>query len=496
MRPEEVRGRVDLADLALCLCALIVLAGCATTERSSRLRVPGPSAVFGELIDERGALTYVSRTYSAPGDLDRSSEVTGLIVMRRAADMRAIGGHYYDDGFGNLVRFGVFKAPPLGGKARYALTFMPGGAMQLALDFRADAIVDVLLQSGPGSRLGTLADPDMQWFLDCMSEQLSGSANVAEAANRCLNEAGGGGVGGLTADAARDINRLKEPDCERRSGVPGSVMQPGRSHHSATAVELEGGYTVKATSWEDADGTSGYRIEMHDGEGNLVYRETGTKNARGQMVEQEIETVDHDSATGGSITRTRRYENGRKTEDSEVEIGSAVMEEDSGGDEPAPASGSTTTRPGPECGDDCPVEDPRCAPAPNDIASLWDCAVQTDFSLLECIERARDAIYTATGGRCRTERGPEDRPTVQCSERRLQECLEGGESIVACLRENPQYGGGDDAPDPNDDFLRDRFGTSRGRVGLYIDTTPMGAVFAGFCREGGEQFCRPGGGRF
>ncbi|HEU4366267.1 MAG TPA: hypothetical protein VFT13_12475, partial [Candidatus Krumholzibacteria bacterium] len=61
----------------------------------------------------------------------------------------------------------------------------------------------------------------------------------------------------------------------------------------------------------------------------------------------------------------------------------------------------------------------------------------------------------------------------------------------------PGYGGGETPTGPeDDDFLRDRFGRSRGRVGFYIDTTPVGAVFLAFCRGGAEQFCRGGLGRF
>jgi hypothetical protein len=153
------------------------------------------------------------------------------------------------------------------------------------------------------------------------------------------------------------------------------------------------------------------------------------------------------------------------------EIGAAKSES-----EPAPAPGpGPVSQPGPEC-DDCPTEDPRCAPAPNDIASLWDCQAQTDKSLWECLERLQDVIYSATGGRCSTEPGPDDRPTIRCSDRRLGECLAEGRSVVDCLRENRGFGGGDDMPGPENDDLRDRTGGSKGRAGLHIDTTPMGAV--------------------
>lgn len=83
-------------------------------------------------------------------------------------------------------------------------------------------------------------------------------------------------------------------------------------------------------------------------------------------------------------------------------------------------------------------------------------------------------------------------PTIRCSDRRRQDCIAEGQSIVDCLRENPGYGGGDDMPGPENDDLRDRLGRSRGVAGAYLDTTPMAAVFIAFCREGVEQFCRGG----
>jgi hypothetical protein len=177
----------------------------------------------------------------------------------------------------------------------------------------------------------------------------------------------------------------------------------------------------------------------------------------------------------------------------EIEIGEAIIESWGPKPKPRPSPGPTQ-QPGPEC-EDCPVEDPRCAPAPNDIASLWDCKAETDFSLDECLRRMRDAVYVATGGRCATETGPDDQPIIRCRDRLLEECIREGRDIEECLRESGFLPSPEEGGPENDDFLRDRFGRSRGRVGFYIDTTPMGAVFAGFCAGGAEQFCR-GGGRF
>jgi hypothetical protein len=442
--------------------------------------------MLSNLIDERGTLTYLSRSYTASGTAERTSEVAGMVVMRNEADLRSIGGPYYDDGFGNLMRFGEFVSPPLGGVARYALTFRKSGGLQLALDLRNDDIVDMVVELGLDGRLGALADPDFQWLLDCLSQQLVAGDDLVTATNTCLASVGGGGGGGLGVDAASDLSRLAEPDCDRSGQLPiaGQTSNPATN---TTVIDLDNGDRIKATTTENADGTTDVIIDIHDSKGRLVYHEETTLNKYGEISSQIEATV----YTGDGNTNTvsiRRWERGVPVEPhrpsrSEIEGARRVN------------NPTRRPSPGPDC-TDCPVYDPRCAPAPNDIASLWDCQAETDMSLDECLRHMQDVIYTATGGRCSTEPGSDDRPTIRCSERGLQQCLESGRSVAECILAFPGHDRSVDDPGPgDDDFMRNRFGQSRGRVGFYIDTTPMAAVFVALCGGGVEQFCR-GGGRF
>ena len=496
----------SIGRMALCSLVLVVLAGC-ESDRRKIAQTPEPAATFNRVLDQRGMLTYLVRSYSAAGVVERSMETGGLVFMRRPSDMRPVGGGYYDDGYGGLVRLDSFKAPAFGGVASYALTFRKNGDLQLAMDFRNDLVVDVLAELGADGRLGFLADPDMMWFVECMSEQVGGGANLAEAANACMAQAGGGGGGGgggMGSGAASDIDRLGKPDCERRGGVPGSVTQGG--NQSTIVVMTDDGYKVTATSTENDDGSSSYEIRMYDPEGNLVYQERGQKDTEGNMVYQHIRTFDRDpSGTSGEVViRDRVLENGALVSDDEISVPDLSSVTGRGwrirwdaiewewlDEEPQP--NPEIRQPGPEC-EDCPVEDPRCAPAPNSIASFWDCIAESGMSPLECLKNMQDLIYTATGGRCSAEPGPDDRPTIRCSDRELQDCIAEGRSIVDCLRENPGYGGGEGVPGPENDYLRDRIGRSRGVAGAYIDTTPMAAVLITLCGEGVEQFC--GNGRF
>ena len=494
----------SFARITMGSLVLVVLAGC-ESDRQKIAQTPEPAATINHLLDERGMLSYLVRSYAASGAIERSLQTGGLVIMRSPDDMRSVGGAYFDNGYGDLVRIDAFRAPAYGGMAVSALTFRKNGALQLAIDLRNDLVVDVLVELGPDGRLGFLADPDMMWFVECMSEAIVGGANLAEAANTCLAQAGGeggggggGGGSGPGRDAASDVNRLKEPDCGRRRGLPGSVTQEGNT--STIGVMTEDGYKVIATLTENDDGTSSYEIRMYDPDGNLVYHERGQKDENENVTYQHIRTFDRDEAGSGEIViRDRVYENGRLVSDDEISAPNIPLH--IGGrvyrpvwerfswewldDEPVPGE---AFQPGPEC-EDCPVEDPRCAPAPNSIASFWDCIAESEMSPLECLKRLQDLIYTATGGRCNAEQGPDDRPTIKCRDRELQECIASGGSIVDCLRGNPGYGGTEGVPGPENDYLRDRIGGSRGVAGAYIDTTPMAAVLITLCGEGFEQFC-------
>lgn len=489
---------------------LITLSGCQPKSGAQRHPISGSSALITRVMIERGALRYVSRAYAPPGKLENSSEVTGLVIMRDAADMRPLGGRYYDDGFGNLIGFGFFKAPKLGGLSRYALTFRKNGGMQLALDFRDDSVVDVLVELDRDGRLGALAGPDAQWLLDCMSQEIAGGSNIAVAANHCLESVGGGGGGGGLGRAAEvEADRLSKPDCKEEGGLPGSVAQGGGGDGDVE-IPLDNGDTIHATTTTNEDNTSTLSVTIVDAQGRVVYTERTTFDSNGNEVSSEIQRVTYDD-TGGSHWESERREDGRVVEsaeryhgprETEVEIGEATRVEyydkrtrtwrPGSGPSRRPSRGPTQRpAPGPDC-EDCPIEDPRCAPAPNDIASLWDCQAETGMSLWKCLERMQDAIYTATGGRCAVETGADDRPNIKCSDRRLTECLMSGGSVEDCLRQTGYIGDRESIGPENDDFLRDRFGSSRGRVGLYIDSTPLGGVLLGLCQE--VDFCPREGG--
>ncbi len=328
--------------------------------------------------------------------------------------------------------------------------------------------------------------------------------NLAEAAAACLDEAGmgggGSGLGPSGPSASRDVDRLREPDCQGRGGLGGGVPstvayapKPNWTFGSVQIHELDDGSTMYWTEHESASGASRFEVSVYDSEGRLVHEESGTRNEHGEVKVRESTTYTYDDE-GNVTTRSQRWENGRRTEDTTT--GPETTEEDAS---PQPTDTESTGQPGPECQLDgtCPVEDPRCAPAPNDIGSLWDCQAETDFSLQECLHRMRDAIYVTTGGRCERAVGPDDAPTIRCHDRSFAECLAAGGTVEECMGQNPGYGG-DGVPEgpEGDDLFVGRFGRRTARGVLYIDTTPMGAVFAGFCAHGAEQFCRNSRGAF
>ena len=472
----------------LTLGSLTLLDGC-ESDRSKPLPPSGYAAMFSQLIQERGTLTYLSRTYSAPG-VPTDSKVSGLVIMRQPADLRPIGGDYYDDGYGNLIGFGSFAAPKLGGRAGYALTFRKNGGMQLAIDFRDDLVVDVLLELDEGGHIGALADPDTQWMLDCIAEQIAAGSNLAVAANACLKSLGGGGGGGLGRNAELDADRLSKPDCEERGGPPGSVRDGGggdskdddsKAEGSDIEIMLDNGDTIHARETENSDGSTTLEIEITDHWGRVWYYESTTYDRNGNESDVRIERTTYDD--GVRMLDGETYENGEQT-------GHWTQQ---GTASPRPRLGGGTHRPapGPDC-EDCPVEDPRCAEAPNDIASLWDCQAETDMSLLECLKHMQDMIYTATGGRCAVETGADDRPNIKCADKHLMECLQAGGNVEECLRSAGYHGDSESIGAENDDFFRGRYGDRRGQAGLYIDSTPVGAVFLTLCGEGMEQFCPPG----
>jgi hypothetical protein len=470
----------------LALGSLTLLDGCESDRHRSE--VSGRAAMFSQLIHERGGLTYLSRTYSTPG-IPSDSKVTGLVIMRQPADLRPIGGDYYDDGFGNLIGFGSFSAPKFGGRSSYALTFRKNGGMQLAIDFRDDLVVDVLLELDKDGRLGALADPDTQWMLDCIAQQIAGGANMAAAANLCLKSVGGGG-GGLGRGAELEADRLSEPDCSKRGGPPGSVTEGGGGD-GTVVINLDNG-TIYAESTTNSDGTSTLTITVTDTQGRVVYTERTTFDNRGRETSSEVQRTTYNDRDGSTRVESERREGGRVVESSDVTVGPRM--------EPFPPRGvivgitigrariipprgggtGPTRQPGPEC-EDCPVEDPRCAPAPNDIASLWDCQAETDMSLLECLKHMQDLIYTATGGRCAVEPGADDRPNIKCADKRLMECLQAGGNVEECLRSAGYHGDSESIGPENDDFFRGRYGDRRGQVAAYIDSTPMAGVFVFLC---------------
>jgi len=485
---------------AIAAIGFLLLLGCAT-RATDRVR-PVPPDNTPDLINERGALTYVARTYDARGVSGGPSRVQGLILLRDRSELAPLGGPYFGDGFGNLIRRGTFNARAYGGRAEYALTFPRRGGMQIALDFRRDSVVDAVVDISPDSSYGIFADAELQRLLDCFVAGVTAGQNPVEVMNACLGVAGGeGGGGGLGAAPARDYDRLAEPDCEPSGGlgegVPESVSGPTWERtRTRNFHDEESGESFFMTERSTQEGAMSREVRVYDHSGNLVFEMSVYFNEHGERRYMSTTTWTHhdgvstaettivENGTGRSFTTTMGTTTTRREGEPEEGAESGEGEGEEGAE---PAETGTTGQPGAGCELEgtCPVADPRCGPPQNDADSLWNCVARTGLTPLECLERIQDAIFAATG--CRRAVGPAGQTVPECPpspSETFSDCIAGGGNVEECLRGAiTDAGGGEIEPGMINDDVFGRFRNAGSSGITYLDTTPLGAILVTLCAE-------------
>jgi hypothetical protein len=511
-----------------------------------------PSATKA-LIDERGAMTYVARSYDASGVGGSPTQVQGLIMVRDKADYVSLGGPYYRDDLGNLIRLGAFQARQQGGRADFTVTYLHNGGMQLAIDFRRDRVVDALIEVTRTGRRGVFINPELQGMIDCFIARTNAGENPLDAFNACVGRTGeeGGIEGGASMAPSGEYDRLSEPNCGPGAGSGGTGLPGGSTQQNGTQSESDWaqvGETIEDTS-EDGTVFTTVRVfrRSNSSESGLrpdVRIEIISHNRDTGDHAEQIQTIDHDTE-GTTDTeyhrsrRTERREDGTvrqiRHRDSQSVNGRSVWDDDwttdpgtgecTGGDcpesdpddteeeprtdpaegeeepeAPPPAEDSEAeSQPGPECEFDgtCPVADPRCEAPRNDIESMWDCVARTGDSPQECLARIRDAVYATTG--CELVPGPAGQQVRECPQSpptAFTECLREGGSVYQCLQQMIRDAGGAEfGHDENDDLLAPFRGVSGADID-FLETSEVGAILFALCAQGVEQFCRDNPGIF
>jgi hypothetical protein len=501
------------------------------------------------VLDERGALDYVATLYDAQGKLSSQTKVQGLVMPNETTRYTSVGGPYYADEFGNLVRLGTIVARQYAGGANYAVTFLRNGGMQLAIDFRRDRVIDAVFDVTPGGAYGVFANPELGPFVDCFIARATAGEDPLEAANNCLRGAkaggeDGGGPGVPSLAPKGEYDRLSEPDCGdgsgRSGGVPEDVRQPG-------ATDEEGWSQIGRVSSTSEDGNTRTTVTWfgrENGGGTLQDSRLIVESRNRVTGEEAVQwtTVDHSSDGRTSVVQSRHrverlsdgstrttdemYVNGRRVSRTQYTVDSAGRctgdcprdDSDDSDDSDAGTSSSEGAdggeadagtppdggqgdagQPGPQCELEgtCPHEDPRCSAPRNDAESLWECVARTGQTPLECLARLQDAVFAGTG--CAPIPGPDDGTTRQCPQnlpRSFLECLQEGSTAEECLRQSLMNAGAADiAPSELDDLTAPFRNVGASDI-EYVEMTGVGAVLFALCNRGMEQFCRRNPGVF
>jgi hypothetical protein len=464
---------------------------------------------------ESSTLNYAAWAYDGEGLTLVDDELPGMILMRDVSNMTSIAESYYDDGLGNLLFHGSFESSATANEAGYALTFMKGGGVQLAIDFESDRIVDAVFDITPEGHFGVIGNLLLESDIDCIARRMIDGEDPLSAVDACLgspldrsNAAGGSGLAGPTGS---EYERLAEPDC-------GATTSPGFLSMVASAPDEEwqadgssapfesNGYKVHvtyATRPSEVAGVAPDRMETvraHNSETGDYYvvRQTTEYHSEGSTV--TIEKITGVHLPNGVLKVTGSYtvdgvQQDTVTAEFDAETGeclkgdcamftvaeNSVPEADTSGD----GNGDAAAQPGPNCEleGDCPFSDPRCAGPNNDMEALWDCVARTNGSPMDCLARLNDAVYATTG--CMTVLGPSGQPELQCpgsDADQVADCLSTGAAIDGCLGD---AGGG---TGENDDLLDTFSGIGSSDIS-YLDYTGIGGVLLGFCDEGVEQLC-------
>jgi hypothetical protein len=463
--------------------------------------------------------------------------------LRDKDDYASLGGPYYADEFGNLLRLGSFNVQRYAGAADFAITYLRAGGVQLVLDFRRDSVVDVVFDLTPEGRIGFIADSQLLELIDCFVGLTSGGLDPVKALESCLGRAdsAGGKDGGMTLLPAGAHDRLAAPECGP-AGEPdrGVVAQPpGGGGENWTEVGRFGphddGPTRSTVVFETRPNAApglgpDARITITSSNRDtgriaitqtvIDYNETGTRTTvtrdrstplpNGRVAYERERTVDGrrqgrtltwvvDPATGECTGDCREAGQTSPSSSSSDGADGGTENPDAGGSSAAPADGGDTGQPSPTCELDgtCPVSDPRCSAPRNDAESLWDCVARTGLSPLECLARIQDAIFAVTG--CENTPGPADQPLRKCLRspaRSFAECLERGGAVEECLRRAAVDAGGSELAPSEFDDLTSEFRNAGASDIEYVETTPVGAVLFALCQRGMEQFCRNNPGRF
>jgi len=476
---------------------------------------------------ESSMLNYAAWAYDGEGLALIDDQLRGMILMRDVSTMTSVGDSYFDDGLGNLLVHGSFMSAASTNEGDYALTFLKGGGVQLALDFENDRVVDVVFDITPEGHFGVIGDLALESEIDCIARRMIDGEDPLSAVDACLgprrNPSGVAGGSAIAGPTGNEYDRLAEPDCGSTgaSGVltmvaesPGNEWKqlptwgplpsdeysvsgtsyvrpndaPGAPADSIDSVRMEHNETgdvirISTETTHDASGTPTVTTTRQDTEylSNGETRETETVHVNGRKVSSSSSY--YDTNTGECLRGSC------KDDESDAPDGNdsnTAGDEGTSNDSSSGAESAGQPGPGCEIEGDCPFTDPRCAGPNNDLEALWDCVARTGSSPMDCLARLNDAVYATTG--CMTVLGPSGQPELQCpgsDADEVADCLSSGGSPDGCLGQ----GGG--SVNENDDLLGTFSHIGSSDID-YLDYSGIGAVFFGFCNEGVEQLC--GGG--
>lgn len=459
----------------------------------SGLLSPYEMNLLESTLETKGASTYrisIGNRGNAPSAVERR----GLIMMRSPRSLIRVDGDYYTDGRGNLIFYGPFRGskhfafgPSASygyGIPTYSITLFSGGGQQLVIDTDGDGTVDLGASEGLRDRFGFFARPDHQHALECLRRAVQQDVGPTSALPLCLGEddngAGGGNGGGGGGIGTGDSASWTDPQCGRNlpAATPRFADGSLTKFLGKLGQQIFGNFVRPPTlNYMDEIGPGDPLDTNSDGHFDRTEQELFERDLRqsDSNHDGEISTAENNDAHNRAKRRKEEYNDMMGWEDVDgdsVPDMSADPGEGSGGPS-QPAPGPDGTLP-PES------SDPRCEePSTWNRLGTEECA----SNMAECIMKLTDPVFGATGGRCETVIGPDDRPIARCGgNESFGQCIVDEGTVVECAE---QHAGDTDSgisPGENDDIFEENRGSLN--FGL-MEVHPFGAAMAALCTKAG-----------
>lgn len=432
----------------------------------------------------------------------KKDDIRGLLLMRNKKYFEPLGGTFYDDQQGNLLRFG-------GKKKIFTMTYMVSGQNISAVDGNRDGIVDTAIGDINTGTFWIISD-DITSLLPCLSASGRGIKDAALECTKPYLPDAPGGSGGDSESPSSSLDALGKPDC--RPKQPGSEVGVGGD--PATPDGEDPADSPPPPDTESPEDDTYPPMGRHEfletnPEGGPPTRIVTIRTPEKLIVQMTGTTAD------GSVIRTtiHRDSQGRETYREDILVGPApdrvllmhrvrTTTYDADGNPTNTILVSRQSRRGlpPINPDGSTVfEDPRCAGRETKVSQglgfLELCAQQAEDGsptgsgdFLACYRQLENPLYNLSGGRCTKGPGPAGGQVINCSgPGSIAECISAGRPPAECAQTEP--GGnlpvspGGSGAGPTD---APGLPGSRGSIDIkYIDTIPLGAVFAGICSRGG-----------